>query len=60
MIIPTIIVIIVNKTNIPTNVSVGCIDHHEYSLIKYLNVELIKKINKYTKLLDSLEISSFV
>ncbi len=35
IIILTIIIRIVNKTNAPTVISVGCVNHHEYSLRKH-------------------------
>ncbi len=59
---PTIIARLVKKANAPTAVAVGCVDHHEYSLMKilYIYIMMIQKNRKrYTKVLDSLEISSF-
>ncbi len=60
MIVLKIIVRIVNKINVAIFIWVGCCDHHEYSLIKYVNDQFIKKIKRNTKLLDSLKICSFV
>ena len=56
IITPTITVIMMNKTNVPTFLSAGCVDHHEYSLIKYLD-DVISKENKHTKVLVALDLS---
>ena len=56
IITPTTIVIMMKKTNLATFISTGCVDHHEYSLIKYLD-DVISKENKHTKVLVALELS---
>jgi len=60
MIIAIIIVIIVNKTNVPTIIWVWYVDHHEYSLIKYLNVDWERKERNIQKFCSHCRVVNFI
>jgi hypothetical protein len=60
--IPIVIVTPMYKINTHTAVAVGCVDQHEYSLMKILYIHIMiinKKRESNTMVLDSLEDSSF-
>ncbi len=61
--IPIVITKPVKRADAPTAVAVWCLDQQEYSLMKTLFIYImmiVKERKRYTKVLDSLDLSSLL